>query len=181
MALTLVTGGVRSGKSRFARQLAESHNGSVTYVATARFDGRDAEFADRVRRHREERPAHWHTLETARGIDLVADVGRRAADELLIVDSLGTWLAADMRAGVTVEDLLMRGNALIGALTDCACSLIVVSEETGWGIVPEYPAGRIFRDALGLLNQRLAREADAAYLAVAGYAIDLKRLGVPIP
>jgi adenosylcobinamide kinase / adenosylcobinamide-phosphate guanylyltransferase len=181
MALTFITGGVRSGKSRFARLLAERHDGPVTYVATARGDVEDAEFADRIRRHRAERPAHWATIETAGAteIDLAAELARHDARELLLIDSLGTWLAADMREGVTLDDLLARSTALLDALRACPCAVIVVSEETGWGIVPEHPSGRLFRDALGLVNQQLAREADAAHLVVSGYALDLKT-GIPV-
>jgi adenosylcobinamide kinase / adenosylcobinamide-phosphate guanylyltransferase len=179
MALTFITGAVRSGKSQFAHELAMQHGGSVTYVATAIDDAGDLEFAERIRRHRAQRPANWQTLETAGCVDLVVELAQRDADELLLVDSFGTWLAAEMREGVTLDGVLSRGNALIEALHTCRCSTIVVSEETGWGVVPDYPAGRLFRDALGLLNQRLARDADAAYLTVSGYALDLKA-GRPI-
>jgi len=180
VALTFVTGAVRSGKSRFARLLAQRHRGPVTYIATAARDAEDAEFAERVARHRAERPPEWATLETGESLDLAAEMLRFSAGALVLVDSLGTYLAAAMRDGVTFDAVMRRGTAFVDAACACACSAIVVSEETGWGIVPEYPSGRIFRDALGLLNQRLAREADAAYLTVAGYAIDLKRVGMPI-
>lgn len=176
MALTFITGGVRSGKSRLARSIAERHDGPVTYVATARGDANDPEFAERIRRHRSERPAHWETIETAgeTEIDLAAELARRGARELLLIDSLGTWLAADMREGVTLADLLARSDVLLAALRTCACDVVVVSEETGWGIVPEHRSGRLFRDALGLVNQQMAHMAGTAYLAVSGYALDLK-------
>ncbi|HVA28755.1 MAG TPA: bifunctional adenosylcobinamide kinase/adenosylcobinamide-phosphate guanylyltransferase, partial [Candidatus Baltobacteraceae bacterium] len=80
---------------------------------------------------------------------------------------------------VPPDEIFERGRALAAAFAAARCSAIVVSEETGWGIVPEYPSARAFRDALGRLNAEFARVADAAYLVVSGYALDLKR-GTPV-
>ncbi len=181
MALTFITGPVRSGKSRFALHLAESSGKRVTFVATAALYPDDAEWSERIARHRRERPAAWPTVECE------GEVGRALAElpaaygegDLLLVDSLGTWLAAEMQRS-SGDALAECCRALVAAFAAARCSAIVVSEETGWGIVPEYASARTFRDALGRLNAEFARVADAAYLAVSGYALDLKR-GMPIP
>ncbi len=180
MALTFITGPVRSGKSRFALQLARGSGKEVTFVATAARYPDDAEWGERIARHRAERPTNWPTIETAceprrELAQLPASFTER---DLLLVDSLGTWLADELLR-VPPDEIFERGRALAAAFSDARCSAIVVSEETGWGIVPEYPSARAFRDALGRLNAEFARVAVAAYLVISGYALDLKR-GTPI-
>ena len=180
MAITFITGPVRSGKSRLALQLAHESGKRVTFVATAPRYPDDAEWGERIARHRRERPSEWPTIETAceprRELEQLP--ASFTESDLLLVDSLGTWVADElMRAHTDVVE--ERGRALALAFAGARCSAIVVSEETGWGIVPEYPSARAFRDALGRLNAEFARVADAAYLVVSGYALDLKR-GLPV-
>ena len=180
MALTLITGPVRSGKSRLALQLARDSGKAVTFVATAALHPEDAEWNARIARHRSERPAEWATIETAceprhELSQLPRAYGER---DLLLVDSLGTWLA-DTLERATPEEAEEQGSALVAAFARARCSAILVSEETGWGIVPAYASARAFRDVLGRLNAAFAHAADVAYLVVSGYALDLKR-GIPI-
>lgn len=189
--IVLVTGPVRAGKSAFAARLAAERGGRVTYVATARLDPADGEFAARIAHHRRDRPAGWATVETAGPppVDLPGLVAGASAGEVLLVDSVGTWLAGrllelEAAAGADAPGALAElegwAEALLPALRSSRADVVLVSEETGWGLVPEYVLGRLFRDALGRLNQRLAGAADAAYLVVAGYALDLKRAGRPV-
>jgi adenosylcobinamide kinase/adenosylcobinamide-phosphate guanylyltransferase len=133
-----------------------------------------------MERHRAERPPFWKTIETAADprIELSSLCVSYGSKDVLLIDSLGTWVADELFRGSAAQ-LLERGSALIAGLRTARCSSIVVSEETGWGIVPEYPSGRLFRDTLGRLNQQFARAADVSYLTVAGYALDLKN-GMPI-
>jgi adenosylcobinamide kinase/adenosylcobinamide-phosphate guanylyltransferase len=177
-----ITGPVRSGKSRFAERLARERGPDVTYVATARVDLEDAEWCARIAHHAARRPAQWKLVETARenavSLDAIARDAR--AGQTLIVDSFGTWLAARMAPGVDPAVLEASALATADALISSRAHAIVVGEEVGWGIVPEYPAGRIFRDILGRAQQRLAGESLAAYLVVAGFAIDLRRGGEPV-
>jgi adenosylcobinamide kinase/adenosylcobinamide-phosphate guanylyltransferase len=184
----LLTGPVRSGKSRLAMRMAEQLDGDVCYVATAAADAGDPEWTARIRRHQNDRPGSWKLLETANAPeDLLPDTLRTATQgQTLIVDSLGTWLAAlipQIRDGSEVpaiEGALQRNaDTLIDAMMQTSATVIAVSEETGWGIVPESPAGRLFRDVLGRMNQTLAQRADRAYLVVCGHALDLKT-GVPV-
>jgi adenosylcobinamide kinase/adenosylcobinamide-phosphate guanylyltransferase len=188
VVLILITGPVRSGKSRFAETRASRARGPVTYLATAPPYPEDIEWGERLARHLERRPRTWRTIETA-GMDSLAieKIIRQApARTTLLIDSLGTWLADRMEqttgehptAVMTKLDLL--AECFADACIASKARLIVVGEEVGWGLVPEHPSGRIFRDVLGRLQQRLAGAARNTYLVVAGYAVDVKAHGEPI-
>jgi adenosylcobinamide kinase/adenosylcobinamide-phosphate guanylyltransferase len=168
--VTLVLGGVRSGKSRWAQELA-AKVARVAYVATAQ--PLDVEMAEKIRRHREERPSHWQTFEEP--LELGQVIAEHApAFDVMLIDCLTVFVANLQGASETdprtvercIEDFL---NALRGS-----ASLVLVSNEVGSGVVPPYPAGRRFRDALGELNQRVAAIADNVVLLVAGLPLVLK-------
>lgn len=181
----LVTGGVRSGKSFHAESLVVAHD-RVTYVAPGpeADPDDDPEWAERVRRHRERRPSHWTTLETT---DLVAAIegpadGDEAADRgAVLVDCLGTWLTAqldELDAWDAIREdweqvLLERVDAAVGALARTSRDVVLVTNEVGLGVVPEHRSGRIFRDLLGVVNQRFAAECDQVLLVVAGRVLTL--------
>jgi adenosylcobinamide kinase/adenosylcobinamide-phosphate guanylyltransferase len=175
--LTLLTGPVRSGKSTFALELARESDRRPVYVATLRADPADAEMRDRVARHRSERDG-VRTVETDEGLgpSLAATIRGFAGDEIAIVDSLGTWLSGLLIADPPA-DVDARAADLLAALSATAADVVVVAEETGWGVVPPTPLGRRFRDDLGRLTAELAGCADRAYLVVAGYAVDLRAAG----
>jgi len=172
--VVLVTGGVRSGKSRYAQELAASSD-SVAVIATA--EGRDEEMRLRIANHREQRPASWTTVEAP--IDLPAaltDSGNKF--DTILVDCLTLWasnLLEDERC--SVERVLQHGEALVNALRTCRASVILVSNEVGSGIVPDNELSRVYRDALGGINQRIAAAADEVVLLVAGCPLVIKRAG----
>jgi adenosylcobinamide kinase/adenosylcobinamide-phosphate guanylyltransferase len=174
--LTVVTGPVRAGKSTFALQLARESEREPIYIATAAIDPGDPEMTVRVARHRAERGA-MRTIESneAHGPRLCEVLFRLTAADVAIVDSLGTWLSSYVIRDD--EDLDARAAELLAALAATPAEVIVVAEETGWGVVPAYPLGRLFRDALGRLTATLAGRADCAYLIVAGFAVDLRAAG----
>jgi len=181
MPLTFIAGPVRSGKSSFAEDLAGRKQLPVAYVATARADADDPEWIDRLARHAARRPPAWSVIETAapHGRDLASVVLAASASSVVLVDSLGTWLADRMSVGLPhVDALALEGeaHALADALSASPAHIITVSEEVGWGIVPEHPSGRLFRDVLGRLNMRLAHAAERAYLVVNGFALPLHDL-----
>ena len=161
MSRTLVLGGNRSGKSAFAESLLADAP-AVDYVATAVPDPGDAEWTARIAAHRARRLPNWATLETTD----VAAVLRRAGGPLLI-DSITLWLSAALDDPARVDDLCAAWQATTRRV-------VVVSDEVGSGVVPMTDAGRRFRDALGLLNQRLAGAADDVHLVVAGLPLRLK-------
>lgn len=185
--VVLITGPVRSGKSARAAQVAGAFGFPVTYVATARVDAADAEMGERVARHRAQRSDMALIELWQPGIqDLPAIVASAPVRSTLLVDSLGTWLAGHLLdlersverdavdASATLEKLT---TPLIGSIQESLANLVLVSEETGWGLVPPSAQGRIFRDSLGRLAQRIAQHATRVELVVAGYALDLKALG----
>jgi adenosyl cobinamide kinase/adenosyl cobinamide phosphate guanylyltransferase len=171
---TLVLGGARSGKSGYAETLARTAGGPVRYLATAALDPDDADFGERVARHRDRRPADWTVVETAD-----ADLPALLADpRTTLVDDLGTWLTGRIDARAAWES--PRGtvapdtDALVAAVTRCRDRLILVSPEVGLGVVPATRSGGLFRDELGSLNQRLAAVCDEVVLIVAGLPLRLK-------
>ena len=169
---TLVLGGSRSGKSRYAERLASTAV-SVTYVATATGDPGDHEWVARIEGHRRRRPAAWDTVETR---DL-AKLFTCNDDAVLLVDSITTWLAGVLdEYGCWVvppepdseRRLTEALDALVRTWTAARSRIIAVSDEVGGGVVPSTHSGRRFRDLLGELNQRLAAAADEVWLVTAG-------------
>ncbi|HET6875722.1 MAG TPA: bifunctional adenosylcobinamide kinase/adenosylcobinamide-phosphate guanylyltransferase [Acidimicrobiales bacterium] len=163
--ITLVLGGARSGKSRFAEGLAAASGGPVIYVATA-VVADDPDFEERVRIHRRRRPAEWETGEP--GADLAAFVRQAAPERVLLIDSLGTWVAAHHDFEVDAADLC-------DALSTRRTPAIVVSEEVGLGVHPSTELGGRFRDRLGAVNQAVAGCAGDAWLIVAGRGLRLEK------
>jgi adenosylcobinamide kinase/adenosylcobinamide-phosphate guanylyltransferase len=174
-----------------ALTLARASGKRVVVAATAAVDPSDPEMVDRVARHRRERPAEWVVVETASpgAPSLPALVRDASAEVCVLVDALGTWLSSELlaldveveRDAVAALDVLdQRGAALVDALAASAAEVIIVAEETGWGVVPATPIGRLFRDAQGRLVRALAARADRVELVVAGYTLDLRALGRPV-
>lgn len=169
--VTLLLGGARSGKSALAVQLASQWDGSVTFLATASIE--DDDFAERVRRHREDRPASWPTVEESRS---VATALRTVdASHLVIVDCISLWVSALMSDGCDEEGVLAAADELTDALAARTTPTLVVTNEVGMGIHPATPLGREYRDVLGRVNRRIAERADRALLVVAGHVLRLRR------
>jgi adenosylcobinamide kinase / adenosylcobinamide-phosphate guanylyltransferase len=170
-SVTLVLGGVRSGKSRYAQQLAE-RSSRVVFVATAKSS--DDEMQRKIERHREERPAGWLTVEEP--LELVKMLAQHGQDcEVMVVDCLTIFAANLLEAeGDDRSGIERRVEALCVALQSATCSVVLVSNEVGSGVVPAYPLGRRYRDLLGEINQRVARVADDVVLLVAGLPLALK-------
>jgi len=161
--ITLVLGGSRSGKSAVAERLALAAEGPVLYLATGWSDPGDDDMDERIARHRAGRSPRFETIETGR--DLVAALLDRP-DQPALVDALGTWVAAH-------DDFEVPIDALVVSLLARSAPTVVTSDEVGLGVHPETRVGRRFRDALGIVNQRVAAVATTTYLVVAGRAIEL--------
>ena len=167
--VTLVLGGVRSGKSHYAQQMGEAA-GRVVFVATAQAD--DDEMLRKVERHRSTRPAHWQTVEER--LALAETIHRYGPGcDLMIIDCL-TFFAANLLEPSAGEPAEKSIQALCSALAVAPCAVVLVSNEVGSGVVPAYPSGRRFRDLLGELNQSVARVASNVFLLVAGLPLVLK-------
>jgi adenosylcobinamide kinase/adenosylcobinamide-phosphate guanylyltransferase len=179
--ITLILGGARSGKSTYAEQLAAQCDGSVLYVATAQ--AWDEDMANRIAAHRAQRPAHWRTLEAP--VDVGKAILGAPPAQVILIDCL-TLLASNVIAPLDTSDQAVADQALkaeIDALCEAFATVttanrtahwIIVSNEVGLGIVPAYPLGRIYRDALGRANQRLATLADQVFFMVAGLPLTVK-------
>lgn len=164
MALTLLLGGARSGKSRLAEALTGPGSGMVTLIATA--EGRDDEMRDRILQHQRSRPDHWRVVEEP--IDLEAALEDVHGDSPVIVDCLTLWVSNLIELGLDdaeIQDRARRVAAVAGARRP---TTVVVSNEVGSGIVPLNELARRYRDLLGRVNALWADSADRVLLAVAG-------------
>jgi adenosyl cobinamide kinase/adenosyl cobinamide phosphate guanylyltransferase len=171
--LTFVLGGARSGKSRYAESLIVGLPPPWIYVATAAAG--DDEMAARIETHRARRAASWRTVEAPHDVArALATCGHAPA----LVDCLTLWLSNLMLAERDVEGEIAR---LETALHAAAAPVVLVANEVGFGIVPDHPLGRRFRDWQGLLNQRIAARADRVVLIVAGLPLVLKGAGKEAP
>ena len=173
----LLTGPARSGKSEWAETLALQSGKSVIYVATAHMDPDDLEWQTRLKQHRHRRPENWVTLEVPQ--QLVATIETATHNHCLLIDSLGTWVANLLEQNDTSWERTVQ--SLLLSLQQAASDVILVAEETGWGVVPAYPSGRQFRDRLGSLVRRLGAIAQPVYLVTGGHVLNLSALGVPLP
>jgi adenosylcobinamide kinase/adenosylcobinamide-phosphate guanylyltransferase len=182
--LVLILGGARSGKSRVAEKVAGRLGERVLYVATA--EARDGEMATRIARHRRRRPGAWRTLEAP--VAVGEALCREAGDaDVVLLDCLTLLISnlllplgeePDEEVATALVDRELDG--LLAAYAEGGYSLVIVSNEVGWGLVPPYPLGRVYRDLLGWAHQRLCDCADRAYLVVAGVPLDLKKLGADL-
>ncbi|GIW80726.1 MAG: adenosylcobinamide kinase/adenosylcobinamide phosphate guanyltransferase [Gemmatales bacterium] len=168
--LILVGGGSRSGKSRFALDLACRLGERRLFVATA--EPRDEEMRRRIETHRLSRDQSFVTVEEPLALDEV--LTQNHAYDVCVVDCLTLWLSNLLLAGVSEEGIGDRVALLLQAVAKWAGPVIVVTNEVGMGIVPETPLGRVFRDVAGSAHQQLARHASEIYLAILGMVIELK-------
>jgi adenosylcobinamide kinase / adenosylcobinamide-phosphate guanylyltransferase len=165
VTLVLYLGGARSGKSTLAVKRAEASGADVVFVATG--EALDEEMTERIARHREERPAHWRTVEEP--VELGRAVAAAAPDATLVVDCLSLWVA-NVFERLPAEEL--AGTAAAAAAARSGLT-IAVSNEVGLGIVPDNEPARRYRDVLGRVNAVWAAAADEAFLVVAGRALRL--------
>ncbi|TWH55861.1 adenosylcobinamide kinase /adenosylcobinamide-phosphate guanylyltransferase [Desulfitobacterium sp. LBE] len=187
----LITGGARSGKSRFAELLAAHPGLPVTYIATAQVY--DEEMALRVKKHQDQRPAHWGLVEEPLALSSVLE--RHAQNKgVLLVDCVTLWLTNLLLAHYPAEDhlteqeytqalhrleqkILEQVRIVARIARDITPQVIMVTNEVGDGIVPDNPLSRIYRDLAGRANQILGQGAQQVYSVVAGYPTEIKAAG----
>jgi adenosyl cobinamide kinase/adenosyl cobinamide phosphate guanylyltransferase len=167
MAMVLLLGGARSGKSAMAARLASDSRAPVTFIATA--VAGDDEMAERIRAHRAARPDAWTTLEAP--LDLVGAIRSTAAGDFVVVDCLTLWVSNLLGEGAGSADVDAAAREAVAALR--SRDSVVVTNEVGLGIVPVNELARSFRDVLGSVNSRFAESADRAFFMVAGRALEL--------
>jgi adenosylcobinamide kinase/adenosylcobinamide-phosphate guanylyltransferase len=175
--LELILGGARSGKSTLALRRAEESGREVVFIATA--TASDAEMRERIERHRRERPAQWQTRECP--IELASTLREIVTGRFVVVDCLTLWLTNILFPHSTHDDLQIDESTfaretenLYEFLQHYSGNAVFVSNEVGWGLVPDNPIGRRFRDEQGRLNQRIAALCDRVTLVAAGLPLTLK-------
>lgn len=173
--VTLVLGGAQSGKSYYAQQLAAKFE-RVTFIATAR--PADPEMRRKIARHRRERPVAWRTIEAPLDVHQAIRAESQEA-EVILVDCLTVYLAHVMGVRKSKSNPQESIERVCDAIRESKASVIVVSNEVGSGVVPPYRSGRIYRDLLGQLNQKIAQIADEVVLMVAGIPITVKDAKIP--
>jgi adenosylcobinamide kinase/adenosylcobinamide-phosphate guanylyltransferase len=167
----LVTGGCRSGKSRYAQEWAENRASKRLFLATARVT--DEEMAARIRRHQEVRGEGWITVEEPIGVaHAIREYG--GSVQVILMDCVTIWLSNLLLEGLSDHKILERVGELQMSLAQTSASVAMVTNEVGWGIVPDHPLGRRFRDLAGMVNQKLAHAADRVILMAAGLPLNLK-------
>ena len=178
---TLIVGGARSGKSRFAQELAEKTGKAVLFVATA--EAGDEEMSRRIEKHRKSRPASWRTLEAT--CNLSGRISREISGEGVVIIDCITLLVNNITGSygnrgsedVVEEKVTAEISELIECIDQTDARFIIVSNEVGLGLVPANKLGRLYRDILGRANQLLARRADEVYLMVCGLPVAIKPPG----
>jgi adenosylcobinamide kinase / adenosylcobinamide-phosphate guanylyltransferase len=169
MSLIFVTGGARSGKSTFALNLARAMLEPVTFIATAQ--AFDEEMIERIHKHKLERPQEWTTIEAPIDVYTALEFTKT---RVVILDCLSLLVSNLILENFSEAEILERIQTALEIANIRDLKLIVVSNEVGSGIVPEYPLGRLFRDVLGRANQTVAATSSEAYLMVAGLSLRLK-------
>jgi adenosylcobinamide kinase/adenosylcobinamide-phosphate guanylyltransferase len=180
--IVLVTGGARSGKSRFAEQYARNLGNKLAYIATAQV--LDEEMADRVKLHKGRRSENWHTFEAA----FAAEQAIQAAADFPVVlfDCLTIYTAnlllAEQSTDIEArrESVLQQADLVIKAAQASKSTVIFVANEVGMSIVPDNALSREYRDLAGWINQKVAAVSDEVYLVVCGLAVELKKLAQPV-
>jgi adenosylcobinamide kinase / adenosylcobinamide-phosphate guanylyltransferase len=171
MALSVLLGGARSGKSTLALRYGLAYDGPVCFIATA--TAGDQEMAERIARHRRERPIAWRTIEEPMALD--AALAHAPADALVIVDCLTLWVSNRLQHGVSDTEIEREAENAARRAANHPAPVIAVSNEVGLGIVPDNPLGRAYRDQLGRVNVAWAAVADHVLLLVAGRVLTLEK------
>jgi adenosylcobinamide kinase/adenosylcobinamide-phosphate guanylyltransferase len=173
----LVSGAARSGKSAWAEQLAQTSGLSVIYLATGPSLPDDPSWQERLMRHRQRRPTTWRSEEVGACLPEALLRGT-SGDDLLLVDSLGTWLAHHL----DLDAVAWQGQIqlFLRALGLCPAAVVLVAEEVGWGVVPPTSVGGLFRDRLGELLECIEPLCSGSWLVIRGRALDLQALAVSI-
>jgi adenosylcobinamide kinase/adenosylcobinamide-phosphate guanylyltransferase len=174
----LITGGARSGKSEYARQIAEAMAGPRVFVATC--TALDAEMAERIKKHQEARSGGaWRTVEEP--LDLAGALRRADGYRVLLVDCLTLWInnlmyaAQQLGQSATEEDIEQKCREVLQVCSDLDATVIFVTNEVGMGIVPDNPLSRLYRDRVGRCNQIVAEAADEVILVSCGLPLPLKK------
>ncbi len=174
--LTLVSGPSRGGKSRWAEHLVKQFE-SVTYIATSSKRDCDLNWQQRLQKHRNRRPKHWSVIES--GPDLKNAITQLPRSDVVLIEALGGFVTWHLDQSSSNWRALK--NDLLQTIKQHDAHIVIVIEETGWGVVPSTSNGGLFRDRLGKLSQELEPLAADSWLVLQGRALNLKALGIAVP
>ncbi|HKM01314.1 MAG TPA: bifunctional adenosylcobinamide kinase/adenosylcobinamide-phosphate guanylyltransferase [Sedimentibacter sp.] len=188
MSVTFVIGGARSGKSTFSELKAKEYSQKVLYIATAVVT--DQAMADRVKKHKEQRPSSWHTIEMYSDFRKLTEQKEFIESEVILIDCITTMIGNFMfdskidfdtcsaeEVNILEEKITAEVISLINVCNENKKKLIIVSNETGLGLVPSYYMGNYFRDMSGRINNKIGIECDFMYFIFSGIPIKLKHKG----
>lgn len=188
MSVTFVVGGSRSGKSTFAENKAREYGHKVLYIATAIIT--DKAMADRVKKHQEQRPAEWQTIEMYSNFNTLSNYNEFHESDVVLIDCITTMIGNFMvdskidfdncnieEVNNLEKKIIKEVLSLINICNDKNKKLIIVSNETGMGVVPSYYMGNYFRDISGRINNRIGKKSDFMYFIFSGIPIKLKHRG----
>lgn len=167
--IIFITGGVRSGKSNFALNLAKERGGATLFVATAQ--AIDEEMVEKIEQHQAERPAHWEMVEATKGAlgDFIPQKGKT-----LVLDCLTLYVARRLMENTSSEKIFAEIKEAVDKIKTYFQLGMIISNEVGWGVIPDNPLGRRFEDVLGRVNQLVASLSDQVFLVIAGIKLKLK-------
>jgi len=168
--IVFITGSVRSGKSNFAVELIKKSRKQAVFIATCK--PADEEMKKRVKRHIRSRPRTWRTVEE--GVHLAAVIKKLKKNEAAVVDCLTLWISNLLLAGLSEREISKKVKEFIAALKVTTSLVAIVSNEVGWGIVPDNELSRVFRDVVGLTHQQISKVSDEVYLLVSGIPLKIK-------
>jgi len=168
--LIFITGPVRSGKSNFAVNLAKKSKKKIIFIATCK--PVDTEMKERIKKHQQQRPKEWITIEEE--IDLGSVLRKISKDKLIIIDCITLWVSNLFFHNFNEKEILKIVNDLISIIKRKGLSVIIVSNEVGWGIIPNNKIARNFRDIMGIIHQKISESSNEIYLLVSGIPIKLK-------
>jgi len=169
--LIFITGGVRSGKSKFAVELASSFSSQITFIATAPFS--DSEMEKRINLHQRSRPSHWQTVEEQKDVSAVLSK-INSPQKVIIIDCLTLLISNLLLQKKSEKEILTQIKAIADKAKKLNRVTIVVSNEVGWGVVPPTELGRSFRDISGTANQIIAQKSNQVWLLVCGIPYKIK-------
>ncbi len=169
--LVFITGGARSGKSKYAVKLAKNASRKVLFLATGA--AKDEEMKKRIEEHKKSRPTYWETVEETKDITS-ALLNIKSSYKVVIIDCLTFFISNLLLDGINEKTILEKIKKLVEIILKADYTVIVISNEVGGGIVPDNELGRKFRDTAGLANQIMAESAQQVYLVVSGILIKIK-------
>ena len=168
--IVFITGSVRSGKSDFAVKLAKQWGKDVIFLATCK--PADNEMRKRVKKHKKSRPGEWKVIEE--NIDISSVIKNTKKDKLVIIDCITLWVSSLLLSGLKEKKIIEKINEFTDTLKKTKLPLVIVSNEVGWGIVPDNEISRIFRDIIGIAHQKISKVSQEVYLLVSGIALKIK-------